>query len=161
MFSSHFWISFWVILKDVFVRRNRSRRGMSLLLELLLGFSMITLVLLVIFQLFPVADRSVSLADRTTQANYLARTVMENQLDKDYSALDVGVPITDSVILTNHTQRRGSALSTEFLYRVEIRKPVAAVEVKDIIVGVSWKQGAADAARPTSVRLQSSKGNLW
>lgn len=134
---------------------------MSLLLELLLGFTMVTLVLLVIFQLFPVADRSVSLADRTTQANYLARTVMENQLDKDYSALDVDVPISDEVTLAEHTQRRGSALSTEFVYRVEIRKPVAAVEVKDIIVNVSWKQGAAGAERPSSVRLQSSKGNLW
>ena len=122
---------------------------------------MVTLVLLVIFQLFPVADRSVSLADRTTQANYLARTVMENQLDKDYSALDVDVPISDEVTLAEHTQRRGSALSTEFVYRVEIRKPVAAVEVKDIIVNVSWKQGAAGAERPSSVRLQSSKGNLW
>lgn len=132
-----------------------------MLLELLLGFTMVTLVLLVIFQLFPVADRSVSLADRTTQANYLARTVMENQLDKDYSALDVDVPISDEVTLAEHTQRRGSALSTEFVYRVEIRKPVAAVEVKDIIVNVSWKQGAAGAERPSSVRLQSSKGNLW
>lgn len=123
---------------------------------------MVTVVLLAIFQLFPVADRSVGLADRTTHANYLARSLMEAKLASDYSALDVDAPpIVGEYLLDAHTRRRGSDLSTKFIYEVDFQYPYPDAEVKDVLVSVSWKEGAADEQRASSVRLQSTKGKLW
>jgi hypothetical protein len=126
----------------------------------LLGLTLVTVVLLVIFQLFPVSDRSVSLADRTTQANYLARELMEKQLETPYADLTPGISSGEST-LEAHTRRRGADLSTEFLYRVEVTQTDPDVEVRDILVTVSWKEGAANMARPSAVKLQSARGNLW
>ncbi len=141
-------------------RSGNGRQGLTLLLEVLLGLTLVTLVLLVIFQLFPVADRSVSLADRTTHANYLARALMEERLDSPYADLSPGV-LQGEFSSSDHTRRRGSSLSTEFVYRVEVELADPAVEVKDITVTVSWKEGARDETRGSSVSLQSARGNLW
>lgn len=144
------------------VRRiARKARGLSLLLELLLGLSLLTFVLLVIFQLFPLADRSVSLADRTMHANNLARELVEQKLAEEYASLVPDVPIDGEVTVTGHTERRGQSLTTDFVYRVEITQPNPAVEILDINVSVSWKEGAADNPRPSTVRLKASKGEFW
>jgi hypothetical protein len=144
----------------VLCRLSEKPRGLSLLLELLLGLSLLTFVLLVVFDLFPLADRSVSLADRTMHANNLARELMENKLDDTYGSLALGA-VDGEETITDHTKRRGSGLTTEFVYRVEVTQPDPAVEIKDIVVSVTWKQGANENPRPAQVRLQSSKGQLW
>jgi hypothetical protein len=113
-----------------------------------------------IFQLFPISDRSVGLADRTTQANCIARSLMEKQLETPYLDLLVGGTNGESDV-SGHTRRRGSDLSTSFVWRVDISQPNPAIEVKDIVVTVSWKQGAAELERASSVKLQSARGNLW
>ena len=127
----------------------------------MLGFTLLTSVLLLIFQLFPVSERSVGLADRTTQANYLARELMETRLGTPYDSLPVTtVPDSGSKVI-QHTTRRGSALSTEFTYSVTVEQPDAAIAIRNIRVTVSWKEGALGLERPSSVVLESSRGNLW
>lgn len=122
------------------------------------------MVLLAIFQLFPVSDRSVGLADRTTQANHLARTLMEKQLSRDYTDI-IAEEIEGQVVMNEHTRRKGQALSTEFVWRVNIARPTDPPyndkELWDILVTVSWKAGAEDETRPSEVKLQSVKGMLW
>ncbi len=128
------------------------------MLELLLGLSLVLIVLLAIFQLFPVGDRSVDLADRTTQAHLIARRVMNEQLlAVDYVDLK---DTTGEEIVTAHTQRRGQVLSTTFVYDVTI-VPVSGVDIKNIIVTVRWKSGSADNPRDPFVRLESARGILW
>lgn len=128
----------------------------------MLGFTLLTSVLLLVFQLFPVSDRSVGLADRTTQANYLARELMEAQLSTSYSSLAVTpVPETGTRTVSAHTVRRGASLSTEYTYSILVEQPEASIDVKNITVTVSWKEGAENLQRPSSTTLQSSRGNLW
>lgn len=135
-------------------------RGLTLLLEALLGLTLVTIVLLVILQLFPVSDRSVGLADRTTQANYIARSLMEKQLATAYIDLSVGSTDGETVV-ADHTRRRGSSLSTTFTWQVEISQPDPDIEVKEILVSVAWREGASNQERLSSVKLQSARGNLW
>ncbi len=127
------------------------------MLELLLGMSLILVVLLAIFQLFPVSDRSVNLADRTTQANLIARREMNRQLEKELDELE---NTTGEETISGHTHRRGQSLSTTFVYDVSVTNSVDP-DVKDITVTVRWKTGAAENLRESSVRLVSSKGKLW
>lgn len=136
------------------------QRGLTLLLEALLGLTLVTLVLMVILQLFPVSDRSVGLADRTTQANYIARSLMEKQLATPYIDLTCGTTGGQTMV-ADHTRRKGSSLSTDFSWQVKVSQPDSAIEVKEILVTVAWKEGAADQARASSVTLQSARGNLW
>lgn len=141
-------------------RGKTGQRGLTLLLEALLGLTLITVVLMVILQLFPVSDRSVGLADRTTQANYIARSLMEKQLATPY--IDLAVGTTDGkTMMADHTRRKGSSLSTDFSWQVQISQPDTAIEVKEILVTVAWKEGADDQDRASSVKLQSARGNLW
>jgi type II secretory pathway component PulJ len=142
-------------------RPRHSQQGLTLLLEAMLGLTLISVVLLVIFQLFPVSDRSVGLADRTTQANQLARELMEKQLEKRYDQLLPGVT-TGERLIADHTQRRGQSLSTEYVWKVTVTQadPPDA-ELRDIEVTVSWKDGSAHSKRPSEVTLRSVRGNLW
>lgn len=130
------------------------------MLEVLLGLSMITIVLLVIFQLFPVSDRSVGLADRTTHANYLARELMERHLEMPYETLPTS-PVNGNSSLVSHTKRRGSELSTDFTYEVTVTPHPDIDNLKTIVVTVRWREGAANFERPGFVRLESVRGNLW
>ncbi len=127
------------------------------MLELLLGMSLILVVLLAIFQLFPVGDRAVDLADRTTHASTIARRIMNEQLEKDYDDLE---SFTGEETLTGHTLRRGQSLSTTFVHEVTVT-PVSGLDIKNIIVTVRWKSGAANTARNAFVRLESARGQLW
>ena len=138
-------------------KTRRYQWGYSLLLELLLGLGLVLIVLLAIFQLFPVGDRSVGLADRTTHAHLLARRVMNEQLEVDYADL---ADTTGEETLSAHTHRRGQDLSTTYVYDVKI-EPVTGVEVKNIVVTVRWKSGSQDQERDAFVRLESARGLLW
>lgn len=70
----------------------------------------------------------------------------------------------DDVITVSHTHRRGQALSTDFVYRVEVIQPpsgpTSAPELVDVLVTVSWKQGSAGLTRDNSIRLQATKGRI-
>lgn len=138
-------------------KTRRYQWGYSLLLELLLGLGLVLIVLLAIFQLFPVGDRSVGLADRTTQANLIARREMNSTLEKPF---DEVVSYSGEETLTGHTHRRGQSLSTTFVYDVKV-EPATEANVKDVVITVRWKTGAADQVRDGFVRIESSKGTLW
>lgn len=140
-------------------------RGVSLLLELLLGLSLVTVALLTVFHIFWTADASVSLADRTTQAHHLARRLLEETMAKPFDQLSTDPSLSrDDVITVSHTHRRGQALSTDFVYRVEVIQPpsgpTSAPELVDVLVTVSWKQGSAGLTRDNSIRLQATKGRI-
>lgn len=139
-------------------QKRWSRRGVSLLLELLLGLTLVSLAVLSIFSLFPAADRSVALADRTTQASTLARSLLDQQLQRSYGELstDPASYLQGETSLV-HTRRHGQALDTRFRYRVEITQPDLTHEVKRILVTVSWNYGS----REEKVVLESRKGSMW
>lgn len=126
----------------------------------MIGMSLLVVVVLAVFQVFPLANNSVNLADRTTHANALARELMEARLRLPYSSLDLGEE-SDIERLEGHTQRYGSSLSTEYRYQVKVELPDPDRDIKEITVTVSWKEGSGAQARPHSVSLQSRRGNLW
>lgn len=138
--------------------KRRSQSGVSLLLELLLGLTLVSLAILAIFGLFPMADRSVAQADRTTQASTMARSLLDQQLQRSYSELstDPSTYLQGETSLV-HTRRHGQNLGTKFQYKVEITQPEADREVKTVLVTVSWKTGE----RVENVVLESRKGALW
>ena len=139
-------------------RRGRSR-GISLLLELLLGLTLVSLTLLVLFGVFPMGERAVGQADRTSQASSIARTHMERALGQDYTALSTDpASYEEGDDTAFHTKRHGSELSTKFHYRVEVTQPDPDKEVKRLVVTVTWPNGSD---RVETVALQSSKGKLW
>ena len=138
---------------------------MSLLLEVLLGLSLVTIALLAVFQVFLSADSSVSLADRTTQAHHLARKLLEETLAKPYDLLSSDPSQSrQGELKSSHTKRRGQTLTTDFLYRIDVSRPSSGPtpgpELVDVTVTVSWKQGSEDKARDNSIRLQATKGRM-
>lgn len=148
------------------VRRRLSQGGVSLLVELLLGLALVAIAILAVFDIFPAADRSVALADRTTHAHQLARRIMEETLAKDYDNISVNpADVVEGEVSLQHTKRRGSTYTTEFVYRVDVSLPTSTAtpvpEVKDIQVTVRWKYGSSEAARDSFVRLEASKGRAW
>lgn len=132
-------------------------RGMSLLLELLLGFSILAVALLALFGLFPSGDKAVMRSIRMSQANELARGLVEEQMGKHYSSLVDG-SVTGSY-KTESVDRDGQKLATEFLYQVDILQPDSSRNYRDIKVEVWWTEGWA--GRRHSCKLQSSKGEFF
>lgn len=123
------------------------------MVEVMIGLGLITVAILAVFQLFPVTDKAVSLADRTAQANQLARRLLEEELDKNYPE----VSARNGNVTIQHTLRRGNVLSTDFVYGVEVVESAPPTRLKDITVEVEWTHGAVTR----TVRLQSLKGPLW
>lgn len=141
--------------------KRASLRGVSLMVELLLGLALVSMTIMAVFSVFPTADRSVALADRTTQANSIARTLLEQRLELEYSELSTDpASYEEGDIPLVHTKRHGSDLSTTFHYRIEITQPEASHEVKEIAVYVSWPRGSNDE-REERVVMQASKGQMW
>lgn len=126
--------------------------GYVLLAEVLLGLTLVLIALLAVFQLFFTSDATVGLADRSAQANQIARRYLEEELLKDY---DDVVPSTGDVQVV-HAIRRGTTLRTTFTYTVEVVEPDPAKRIKDVSVTVEW--GTRPRHRTT---LSSAKGELW
>lgn len=139
--------------------RRLEFRGVSLLLELMLGFSLVTIALLAVFRIFPTTERAAVLADRTAQAHHLASSLLQAQLDRPYSALSVGVLQDQESI--QHTQRRGVKMSTNFHCKTEITRPYSGRDIYNIVVSVTWVEGSSLIPRPSAVRLEAEKGRLW
>lgn len=124
----------------------------ALVTETLLGFAMLSVVVLGILQLFYHAESSVALADRKSQAASLAQQQMDRALARDFE---------DSVSFQGsfrpvHLTSRGQRISTSFLYRVEIERPDPQRRIKTVHVRVEWGN------TPThSVTLDGLKGEMW
>ena len=131
------------------------------MIELLLGLALVSMTIMAVFSVFPTADRSVAMADRTTQANSIARTLLEQRLELDYSALSTDpASYEEGDIPLVHTKRHGQELSTTFHYRIEVTRPEPTHEIKEIVVYVSWPRGSEET-REDSVVMQASKGQMW
>lgn len=130
-----------------------------MMVELLMGLTLVSLVLIGLLQLFPSAERSVVVADRTTQANHLARKLMEQTLARPYSDLSLG-SVQGSTTMA-HTQRRGARATVEFLYSVDVTQPEVDREIKEIYVRVEWSEAGSTRGVGPHILLHGSKGNLW
>lgn len=127
------------------------------MLELLLGFTLLTVAVFALFAVFPTGDKAVVRSVRSGQANEIARGIMEDNMIVNYSAMVDGVT-TGEVLIQGMT--RGSAeLSTKFLYRVEIDQPLPDRNFKNIKVEVFWEEGANKNKH--SSKIESSKGEYF
>lgn len=129
------------------------RAGFSLLLEVLLGLSLFALAVLFLLRLFPASDASVGQADRVAQATQMARRLMEERLGQQYDQLNVGTVSGKEVV--QHASRRGSAISTEYAYQVDVAQ--VQPSLKRIQVKIDWQTGPLRR----QVLVESSKGRLW
>lgn len=130
-----------------------------MILELLIGFSLITVALLAVFSLVPTGERAAALADVTTQANQFASTLLQNQLARDYSSFSVNTIKSKEIF--EHTLRRGVKVKTTFHYTIDITKPYSGQEIYNIVVTVNWEEGSTGVARAGGVRLEGEKGRQW
>ena len=128
-----------------------------MLLELLIGFSVLGIAIMAIFALFPSGDKAVMRSIRMTQANEIGRGLMEDQMGKHYSAMTEGTvtgSTTDSSI-----DRNGQSLVTEYFYQVDVSKPDPDRNYRNIVVKVWWNEGA-DKVRH-GCEMESSKGEFF
>ncbi len=138
---------------------RRRRYGGALILELLIGFSLVTIALLAVFSLIPTGERAAALADVTTQARQFASTLLQDQLARDYNALSVGQSQGDEPI--EHTLRRGVRVTTTFHYTIDITRSPSGLQIYNIVVTVNWEEGSGGALRAGGVRLEGEKGRQW
>lgn len=110
------------------------------------------IALLAVFQLFFMADSTVALADRTAQANQLARRYLEQELSRPYDELQS----SEGWQQIHHGIRRGHSMSTEFAYQVQVEQPNPSRNIKKVGITVSWSENPR-----RTVTMTSSKGELW
>lgn len=123
-----------------------------MILEVVFGFTLVLVAILSIFQLFVSSDSLVAVADRTAQADQIARRLLEEELHVPYDDVE---PSKGSETVP-HVDRRGTTVSTVFDYEVSIQQPDPAKEVKLISVKVSWGE------RPRrTLGLVGAKGENW
>lgn len=138
------------------VCRVHKPRG-SLLIELLLGMTLLTMAVLTVFALFPAGDRAVVSADRSTQAHQLARRLLEGEMAKSYDELAVGE--SDDIRTLEHSHRNGNPISTTFQVRTRITQ-VAGRELRSVTVEVRWERGSDEQNTAPPVVLTSLKGRV-
>lgn len=135
------------------------RCGGALILELLIGFSLVTVALLAVFSLFPTGERAATLADKSSQALQLASTLLQEELSRNYFALSVGVEEGEEPF--QHTLRRGVETTTLYLYKIETSRPHPGLEIYKVAVSVTWEEGSEGKTRDGLVYLEGEKGRLW
>lgn len=138
---------------------QKNSAGYSLMLEVLLGLTIVSLSVLSLLILFPSAERSVTEADVASQANHLARQRLENLLAQGYASLPVGVQ--QGSVTESNTLRRGARPATLFRYREEITQPDPSRDIKMIRVYVTWSGGDPGDSSQPRVCLVTSKGRFW
>ncbi len=137
---------------------SRSQRGGSLLLEILLGMTLLIMAVMAVFALFPVGDRAVVNSDRSTQAHHLARRLLEEEMSKEYASMPIGSVSGDKVL--DHSRRNGVNIQTKFHYEVTIAQPDPDKELKQVVVKVRWERGSSDPRDLAPVVLESMKGRV-
>lgn len=139
----------------------RRRRCGALIIELLLGFTLVTLGLVSVFSLFPLSERSAVLADQTEQARRLAEARLQDELGQPYSMMALGTSESDEEV--QHSLRRGATLRTVFHTKVEVTKPYSGQEIYRVAVTVTWPKAKGSDALDSNggVRLDGEKGALW
>lgn len=135
--------------------RRRRPKG-ALVLELLVGFGLITVALLSLFSLFPAGERAAALADKSAQALSIADSVLQEQMAKSHPTLVEGSSV--GVVTLSHTLRRGVEMTTNFHYDVQTSLPDPDSEIFRIVVSVRWEEGSESNPRDGRVQLLGEKG---
>jgi Tfp pilus assembly protein FimT len=129
--------------------------GVSLLLELMLGLALTGVIALLALGSFVTVARSQNQSMDLTQANALARQVLEAQRALDYSAVQ---PVAAQAV-TRSVEVHSATVSRTFTYRVDVNQPWAPDAVKNVVVTVQWPFRASDPGGPQhQVRLQTCVG---
>ncbi|MGE0494784.1 MAG: hypothetical protein AB7S38_36575 [Vulcanimicrobiota bacterium] len=128
-------------------------RGVSLLLEVLFGFGLFAVALLLVFGLFPTSHRATTSTKNLAIASDLAREFMEQELANDFGSIASRPPVDIPVPVTVN----GVASQTTFTVGVDVfpeapGAPPNNFERKRVLVTVTWPEGTG-AIRST--RLES------
>lgn len=126
------------------------------MLELLLGFTLLVVAVFALFALFPSSDKAVVRSVRLTQANEVARALMEAELNKNYSFLTDGEYTGQNT--STGLNRSGQTIEYVHDYKITISQPDPSRKYKDILVEVFWEEG--EDKRKHGCKLQSSRGEL-
>lgn len=137
---------------------SKIRQGGTLLIELLLGMTLLVLIVMAVFALFPMADRAAVNADRATQALQFARRLLNRQMAKEYENLEIGE--FEETTTVEHSRRQGVTLQTTFNCKVSVTQPDPARELKRVQVSVRWERGQGETEDLPPVTLESIKGRL-
>jgi hypothetical protein len=130
--------------------------GVTLMLELLLGFTLLVVAVFALFAVFPSGDKAVVRSVRMSQAGEIARRLLEEESNKNYSSLVDG--LVTGQMSSGGLARGGQDLVTEFFYEVEVRQPDPDRKYRDIRVEVYWEEGFQK--RKHGCELETSKGEL-
>ena len=138
-------------------KSTRNLGGVTLLLELLLGFALLSIAVLALFAMIPSGDKAVVRSIRMSQANELARGLLEEQMGKNYSSLVDGERTGN--FLDSSVSRNGRNLNLEYLYKVSISPhltPAAIIATFTLKFGGSREPTKSDIAVFSRVRKASS-----
>lgn len=150
------------VLGTSIVRRNTSKnrrralpsdcRGVSLLLEVVVGLGIFATCILLIFGVFTSSQKATASSKDLTVASDLAREIMESQLARGYAGLET----TDPVVVTIPTTVDGRRTTTPFTTKVDVTRQTADANFpfrrKYLLVTVSW-DGATGVRR--KVKLET------
>lgn len=130
-------------------------RGVSLLLELMLGLALMAVVAILALGSFATVARSQNQSKDFSQANALARQVLEAQRASDYATVNSLGP----QVVFRTAEVHSSAATQTFTYHVEVSEPWAPDPVKNIVVQVEWPFSASNpSGLKRRVRLQTCVG---
>ncbi len=120
----------------VAVARKDRVRGLSFLLEVILGLGIFSISLLVALGVMSTSGRATATARNHSAALNLAKGTLDSELSKTYASIGGG---SDSIVILG--QRSGIASSTEFTISIVVTPDGA--EKKHVRVTVSWPDGRA------------------
>ncbi|MEW6278922.1 MAG: type II secretion system protein [Candidatus Eremiobacterota bacterium] len=119
------------------MRRNR---GLSLLLETVVGIGIFSVSLLLVFALFPSFHRSMTQAKNVSVATHLAREILEQERSKSYATIGPmpPTPIRRACVIN------GVPVDTPFQVDMTCTTIPGPPEYKVLVVTVRWTEAAID-----------------
>jgi type II secretory pathway pseudopilin PulG len=125
-------------------------RGMTLLLEVIIGLGIFSVSILLIFGLFASSQKATASAKNLAVAADLAKEVMETELSKGYdgvgpSSVDIPMPTTVDGVATT------TVYKTEVEVNEVIEKAPFDFPRKRILVTVSWDEVTGMKGRKTQL----------
>lgn len=114
-----------------------SSRGVSLLLEALLGLGIFAVSILVVLALIPGGHDSLNKGKNRMLATVICRDVLDQRKARAYDAIVTEAPFP----LVRGTRIDGNDVNSEFTVTVSVAPLTAApYESKDLLVGVEWTE---------------------
>ena len=114
------------------------RRGVSLLLESLVGIGLFGVAVLLSMSIFPTGQRAVVQGKNYALANGIAREIMEECKASSFASV-----VDDNFFITRMTEVNGAAANVTFTVNIdETTTGVPPSEQMDVVVQVSWQESA-------------------